>query len=706
MKKIIFFFAILIINYQLSIVNCFAADSGRGQARAGAIAGGRGNSRPVGSGPAAGLVAAAVSVADVGKELAPEASAPAPAPAEPVGASCDDYEDCMDQFCLLDESEGERCACSDNIERSKSLIKKISETQANAEKLYTEGVEKEKLGAKAALVFGQSEKAKKSPVNLTAWLAAGEDEELDEDVDIGDYLYQMASKSCADRLAACGKDTELKSLVYTRKITQDCKSFTTFLGQQQKVADTNLAAAEKAVRAARFAELGNTNKYNRGECLIALRNCIAEKGGCGDNFENCLDPGLLKRRTNACENITEQCMANKEHVMKDWAEEMKSVLADAEKYADKYKRQTCLARTEACLEDKCSTGTNDACLNNVEVASGICTEITECEEIIPGFKGVINDKLGYLRVRFCQNDIESCFRDKCGADYTKPECIGKGVQEIAKLCPQDMYPSCKNQLQFNVLVSSIFLRMDYAMMQGCINQFSESLGRVCGTDMTCIPEDPAITTLKSTKEAKGLFKTAINEDGEDTGILKWKLYADTEVDKFFVDLERDSTINACAETQNPKTKVKDKESLGTSIFHTAKMIARVNAENRQYRALMSKLRELSKSEDEVEARAACELFKEDKKVASATFEPALRNCHVCRSQEVCEEGGEDKATGAMKGAAGGLAAGASAGTMVSPGWGTAIGGVVGAVGMGIMGGMSSGKKEFCQELQSCEDINM
>ena len=30
------------------------------------------------------------------------------------------YRECMDEFCLLDESEGYRCACSSNINKSKS----------------------------------------------------------------------------------------------------------------------------------------------------------------------------------------------------------------------------------------------------------------------------------------------------------------------------------------------------------------------------------------------------------------------------------------------------------------------------------------------------------------------------------------------------------------------------------------------------------
>ena len=44
--------------------------------------------------------------------------------------------------------------------------------------------------------------------------------------------------------------------------------------------------------------------------------------------------------------------------------------------------------------------------------------------------------------------------------------------------------------------------------------------------------------------------------------------------------------------------------------------------------------------------------------------------------------------------------------MVNAGWGTAIGGIVGAVGAGILGAASGGREEFCQEIESCEDVNM
>ena len=70
----------------------------------------------------------------------------------------------------------------------------------------------------------------------------------------------------------------------------DCKSFNLYLADQKSNAQANKRTAEAAVRQARLAMLDTTNKYNRGECLLAYRACIADKGGCGTNFENCLDP--------------------------------------------------------------------------------------------------------------------------------------------------------------------------------------------------------------------------------------------------------------------------------------------------------------------------------------------------------------------------------------------------------------------------------
>jgi hypothetical protein len=628
-------------------------------------------------------------------------------------ADCRDaYRECMDNFCLLDESQGERCACSDNINRAKSKLKEVLDIQAEADKLFTEGVEREQLGAKARLVFSESTagNSKVSGKTFMAWLGASDDEdgEVGEDTEIGDELYSMAAEYCANELKSCGDKAEMEETLYTRMVAQDCKSYDAYLKDQKANAESNKRIAESAVRKARLEMLDTTNKYNRGECLLAYRSCIADKGGCGANFENCLDAKLLARRSNACENILDQCMAVRDYVKADWEEESKNVLTEAAKYADKNERATCLARVQDCLEESCSTSTNTECLNNVKVAAGICPVITECDAKVPGFQSVVNDKLVYLRTKFCENEIDKCLQDKCGVDFSKPECVGKQPYEIAQLCPQTMFPACKNTEHFATIVQSAILQMDYQMLQGCINYFGEKLTATCGNDMKCLPADDTVATLKTLPKSE-----------DELAALRAKVIENTDarVDEFFQQLEQEKTVAACMDSQSAQNKkVKGKNSLGDSVFLTAKMIAKMSAENRNLRELETKISELTRQQDVETARKTClatykvEKPKESKSnysyIRSVSFEPSLRNCHVCRMQQVCEEGGESKATSALKAAGGGVAAGAATGTMVNAGWGTAIGAVVGAVGGGVLGAMSGGKKKFCQEVESCEDINM
>ncbi len=704
------FFAMLLVLFPTVALSATRGDNARvGAMRASGARGGVAANAAAANAAAAAKTqsAAAAKTAAPATEDSVEVEATAKAPAS-SGDCREAYRACMDEFCLLDESEGYRCACSSNINASKSLIKEVQQIQEEADKLYTEGVEREQLGAKAAIIFGESDAAKKSSrasgLSFAEWLNSGSgDGSLDADEDIGDGLYSMAAEYCQAELDACGDKAEMEEMLYSRQVIADCKAFTVYLDDQKRNALANKRMAESAVRQARLEMFDTTNKYNAGECLIAFRACVADKGGCGTNFENCLDKDLLTRRSKACENVLDQCMAVRKLVQQDWEEESESILAEAEKYADKYRRQTCLAQIQVCLEDGCSTSTNSACLTDVRVAAGVCPIIDECNEMIPGIKSVINDKLGYLRLQFCQNDVDACLRDKCGQNFTAPECLGKNTSEIVAMCPQDMFPSCKNETQYDVIVSAALLQMDYQMMQGCMNHFSEQLGKTCGTDMACLPTSAIVSALSDLPEDEaGMIELRANVIAE----------SKTAVDEFFKQFEKDKTVAACADAEKPS----GRSSLGANIFNTAKIIAEIGAENRAIRALEEKITEISRKKDVKEAEELClstykvESPSQSKKnysyIKSVSFEPSLRNCHVCRVQQVCETGGESKASSALKAASGGLSAGAAAGTMVTPGWGTAIGGVVGAVGAGVMGYMSGGEKEFCQEISSCEDINM
>ena len=134
------------------------------------------------------------------------------------------YRDCMDDFCLLDESEGYRCACSANIDQSWALIQEIQKIQSEADNLYTEGVEREQLGARVDLVFKTEQTKKVQGISATRsfadWIGGAIEEEaesdyaLDTDEDLGENLYRMASNYFADKLKSCGDTASMEEILY------------------------------------------------------------------------------------------------------------------------------------------------------------------------------------------------------------------------------------------------------------------------------------------------------------------------------------------------------------------------------------------------------------------------------------------------------------------------------------------------------------
>lgn len=650
------------------------------------------------------------------------------------GGSCRDaYRACMDEFCLLDESEGARCGCSNAIDGFQGLIQEIKDIQAEADRIYTEDVERAQMGAATADLIKKKINNDKNAQNsgMTAFekTYASVDSGVDEDDDTqqattegavgfesGEELYKNASEFCAAELKACGSKAEMEALLYSRQIAADCKAFGSYLEEQKINAQANKRTAEAAVRKTLLGMLDTTDKYNRGECLLAYKACVADKGGCGSNFENCLDEDMLDRRAAACEGVLNQCQTAKNDVLEDWDKWTETILDDAGKYAEQYFIQNCRAKIRLCLEEACSAATDSMCATNTDMAKTLCPIITECDtkvaadnENFTGFTDWVEGQLGYLQIQFCQNDLDSCLRDKCGENFNAPECIGKKISEIQDMCPQAMFPSCKGVSQFDTILSAVSLQMDYQLMQGCVNYFSEQLGNACGTDMTCLSADPMIEAL-----------SAVPTTEADKLALRGKVIANAEsaVDEFFTQFEQDTLVDACKDSTSIKndTAVKvPRKSLGVSVFTTAKFIAKNSAANRALRALDAKIAELSRQQDLEKAEANCYALKDETPdessknysyVRSVVFEPDLRNCHVCRMQRVCEVGGESKAAAALKAAGGGLSAGAATGTMINAGWGTAIGGIIGAVGAGALGAAEGGEKEFCQEIESCEDVNM
>ena len=156
-----------------------------------------------------------------------------------------------------------------------------------------------------------------------------------------------------------------------------------------------------------------------------------------------------------------------------------------------------------------------------------------------------------------------------------------------------MFPSCKTAVQFDIIVQSAILQMDYQMLQGCVNYFGEQLGKVCGTDMACLPIVTSVESLSNIPEDDEEMDTFLSD-------LRKKVIKDSDasVEEFFTQFENDKTVAACSDSQSVSNKkLKGKNALGVSVFNTAKLLAKMSAENRNLRELDSRIAELSRKKD-------------------------------------------------------------------------------------------------------------
>lgn len=592
------------------------------------------------------------------------------------------FTDCMDKLCNFGKDKGYRCGCSSEYQKLDSMIDEIKSIQSKAEKTASEDVERAKMGAKADIIFG-SDSSTSSNTNVGKIDMSIFDNDSSDNVfassnssssKSGDELYSSAYNSCKSK--ASGNDLTSAKIIYDRQVAEDCETYSDYLESQKKVATDNLATAEKMVRQARYEMLDTTNKYNRGECLTAYKDCVATKGGCGEHFENCLDKDLLERRANSCSDITDQCLAVREYVKSDFQKEIDTILTEANKYADENKRLTCFAKIESCLETGCTPSTNSACLNDVSVAKNVCPIISECEKIIPGIADAMESKLGYLRIRFCQQEAESCFKDKCGSEYTNPECVGKSGAELEKLCPQKSLVSCNGISNYASIRSAVFLKLDYQLLQGCVNYFSSKLSDSCGLDMSCIT-DNSVDKL-----------TSIDEK------FDYEAKAKKLVDEFFRKFEKDSTIDSC------------EGKVGSYVFETAKFLAQNQVQQNLFNAYTKKIASLVKQAKVEDAQKACNKFKNEYGVKTVNFDEYTRLCQITRVQADCKAGGQTMLSGILKGNVAGSVGGAGLGTSISPGWGTLIGAGVGGTVGAVAGGLTSKQIDYCTEVPVKQEIQM
>ena len=488
----------------------------------------------------------------------------------------DAYYGCMDEFCISDNVNGGSCLCSNDNAKYEQELAEINEMLAEAERVSSVEVEKIKLGSNVDIVFGggrtyddkgnvvynQGNNSANTPKNkredLMKLFEVNFNEDDDEDVDednimnkTGVALFNVADATCKVQVGAdCAKDMTFLRQTYQRQIESDCRGFANSIAQQRVAAQTAMNNAEKDVRTALKESFDSANKYNQGECMVQLKNCMMGEDACGGDWVNCVSiianenmqnqsavstartkvettkaynitPSVLERlesKRTICERVLDQCMAVRDNVWTAFLREVAPNLKMAELRAESNVRQSCLSEITNCIHTACKddiagkgTATMDSCLSRPDMARSFCkVQIDPCERMEPLIWGYVVDKLAAMRVDACTAEVKDCIYspDRCGPDFMN--CIGMDWEFVHGLCPFDKLVVCKkNNPNFKMkdidsTIMGLYLNMDNKSLDNCQKLVEDKMMEICGSTTDCnrFTTDETIGTgsLRSVKD--------------------------------------------------------------------------------------------------------------------------------------------------------------------------------------------------------------
>lgn len=249
------------------------------------------------------------------------------------------YNDCMDQFCnVIDTNQG-RCSCSSNLSKYSKVEEAVKEANAElndvAQRIRYVGLSADEI--RAILTATEAEEALsgqvdttetrnmltqiedliKDPTSATSYSAntfTGLDMDLDFTADNADLfsldflntgtsgsfaklrgtdLYNAAKKRCSTILSQCkdaGATSQQVTGNYELAIDKDCIAYEKGLAKMNDTLKNNVRSAERMLQKARLAVLQNKNQYDAKGCIAALENCMRDDMVCGDNYYKCVDP--------------------------------------------------------------------------------------------------------------------------------------------------------------------------------------------------------------------------------------------------------------------------------------------------------------------------------------------------------------------------------------------------------------------------------
>ncbi len=462
------------------------------------------------------------------------------------------YFGCMDQFCIADNENGGTCMCSDDAAKYDEQLESIKKTLAEAERIGTEEVERIQAGANADIIFNGGERIynddgsivkagekKKDTITWSSIYDMEDDEEYDDewaDIDLSDKvgreLYTSAHQLCREQMPdSCNKDMTLLTQMYSRQIISDCKGLANSIAQKKQEADSMLAKARAAVRGALKESFEESNKYDRGTCMVEYKHCMQSADACGSDWSNCVftiasenmqnneatsvagtkvstvniyditasTMEILESKRFICEKVLDSCVAVRDYVWNDFLREAAPTIRLAEQNVESQKRQSCLSDISNCIQKACKddiagkgVDTMDACLARPSMARSFCKiQIEPCERMEPQIWDYVVSKLAAMRVDACTAEVKECFtsEDRCGKDFSN--CIGMDFNYIHDICPIDKLVVCKQanpdfkMSDLDSMLMGLYLNIDNKALENCQNLAEQKMTELCGSTTDC-----------------------------------------------------------------------------------------------------------------------------------------------------------------------------------------------------------------------------
>ena len=261
-----------------------------------------------------------------------------------LNKSCQEqYNDCMDQFCAVIDSNQKRCSCSANLSKYAKVEQAVKDANAElnavAQNIRYVGLSADEISAIMSAteaeeamtgttdttenrnMLAQIEKMIKDPTTTTSSTSFATDSFglLDIDLDFsssdlsdlfsldflsgnsgnsfsslrGSDLYNAAKKRCNTVINQCGDVGATSQQItgnYDLAIDKDCIAYEQGLTKMNEALVSNVRSANLMLQKARLAVLQNQNTYNARECIGALETCMTDEMVCGEDYKKCLDP--------------------------------------------------------------------------------------------------------------------------------------------------------------------------------------------------------------------------------------------------------------------------------------------------------------------------------------------------------------------------------------------------------------------------------